>query len=205
MPRRPSIDVGLTGGIATGKSSALMEFKRLGAETISLDDVTHELLGEPKIAARVAGRFGRDVLDSKGRVDRKTLGAKVFAKPAELKALERILHPIIRRRAAGRLAKSRKSIRVVDVPLLFEKGLEKDYDVTMVVYATPAEQSRRLIRRDAMSRAEAGRRIALQWPIDRKAEKADVVLDNRGPLPKLRRSVGEYFKAFELLTQSPTR
>jgi dephospho-CoA kinase len=202
MPKRPSIDVGLTGGIATGKSAALAEFKRLGAETISMDEITHELLGEPKVAARVARRFGRDVLDSKGRVDRKALGAKVFGRRSELTGLERILHPLIRRRSEQRLAKSRRAIRVVDVPLLFEKDLQREYDVTMLVYAKPAVQSRRLKARDGMSAAEAARRIRLQWPIDRKVELADVVLDNGGSLPQLRRRVGEYYKAFELLTQS---
>ena len=194
-----ALKVGLTGGIASGKSTVLAEFARLGAETVDADRLAHEILAEASTAKKAARRFGRGVLGPDGRVDRKALGRKVFGKPAELKALERLLHPEILRRMELKLKRSRKPVAVADVPLLFEKGLAKRFDLTLTVAAPRSVQLRRLKARDKMGPAEALRRVRLQWPLERKTDLSDVVLDNAGPWNKVKPLVKQYYKAFELL------
>src|SRR5208282_1727603 len=112
--------IGLTGGIGTGKSSLLAAFTRLGAATMSLDDVSHRLSrkGTP-LYRRIVRPFGTDSLDSSGEIDRRALGRKVFAHPALRRQLERATHPAILREMRRFIAGSRRPVTVVDVPLLF--------------------------------------------------------------------------------------
>ena len=191
--------VGLTGGIASGKSKVLSEFAKLGAEAVDADRLAHEALAAPQMARRVARRFGREVLGPDGKVDRRALGGKVFGRPAELRALERMLHPVVLKRMEAALKRSRRPVAVADVPLLFEKGLAKRFDLTLTVSAPEAARLKRLKARDGMGRAEALRRMRLQWPMSRKTGLSDVVLDNAEPWSRVRPVVREYFKAFELL------
>jgi dephospho-CoA kinase len=195
-----ALKVGLTGGLAAGKSTVLAELKRLGAEVFDADAIVHELLAEPATSKKVARRFGKEVLDERGRVDRKALGAKVFGRPAELKALEKLLHPEVMRRMESGLRRSKKAVAVGDVPLLFEKGLEGRFDLTMTVSAPESAQLARLAAR-GMPRAEAKRRIKLHWSGARKEGLSDVVLDNAGPWKRVKPVVREYYKAFELLAR----
>jgi dephospho-CoA kinase len=196
-----TLRIGLTGGLASGKSTVLAELARLGADTMCADDTAHELLKEKAFSARVARRFGRDVLAASGGVDRKALGAKVFGRPGELKALERILHPEIRRRMNSRMAASKKPVAVADVPLLFEKGLEAHYDLTVAVTAPESVRAARLKKRDGMAPAAARRRMRLLWPDERKAAKADVVIDNGRPWAKVKPELRGYYEGFELLAR----
>ena len=200
VPEVRKLVIGLTGGIATGKTTVLKELARLGADAFSTDDIAHDVLKRGGPAYRgVVRRFGRDVLAPSGEIDRKALGRVVFGDRARLRVLERLTHPYIRRAWLARARSSPGPVTVVDVPLLFEKGLEKHFDLTYLVYADPRTQARRLRSRDGLGAREAARRIALQWPTDRKARLADVVLDNRRPPAALKRTLREHAAAFRLL------
>ncbi len=195
--------IGLTGGIGTGKTTVLNELRRLGADAFSTDDIAHEVLLKKGPAYRgVVRRFGRGVLGPSGEIDRKALGKVVFRDRAALASLERLTHPHIRRAWLRRTRASRAPVVVVDVPLLFEKGLQTDFDLTLMVNARRSTQARRLRRRDGMGPREAGRRIALQWANDKKARLADVVVDNEAPLAALRKTLKGQMAAYTLLAQA---
>jgi dephospho-CoA kinase len=181
--------VGLTGGIGTGKSSALAEFERCGAATVSLDQIAREQAkpGREGFSA-VVRAFGRGVLGPDGRIDRAALGGKVFRDPAALRKLERATHPAILREMK-RLVAGMKGVVVVDVPLLFEKKLGGGFDATLLVDCPPAEQLRRVARRDGFSPAEARRRMKAQLPLAAKRRLADFTLDNDGTKDALRAKV----------------
>jgi dephospho-CoA kinase len=192
--------VGLSGGIGTGKSEALRAFRGLGAATLCLDEVAHSVLakGGPAYAA-VRRAFGRDVLGADGEIDRRALGRAVFAAPRLRWRLERLTHPAILARMRRRVRAHKRGLLVVDAPLLFEGGLEKEFDLTAVVTASRLNRGRRLSRRDGLPRRELRRRMAAQLPLAQKARRADVVISNDGSLGELRRKVREYHKAFELI------
>ncbi len=174
----PRFVVGLTGGIGTGKSTALAEFSRRGAAVVSLDEIARAQVGPGGAGWKMIVRaFGRGVLDASGEVDRRALGARVFRDAAARRRLERATHPLILRELDKRTARL-SGVVVVDVPLLFEKRLERRFDATVLVACRPAEQLRRVRRRDRLSAAEAARRIRAQWPLRRKRARADFTLDN---------------------------
>jgi len=202
-----SLRVALTGGIATGKTTVLQEFARLGARTVSADEVAHEVLADPRLARRVARLFGPGVLGPGGRVDRRALGRVVFSRPRALAALERLTHPLVLRRMEALISRGngRAPVVVADVPLLFEKGLEGRFDLRLVVWASRADQLRRLRSRDGLGAPEARRRLALQWPVDAKARRADAVLDNSRPWSRVRPEVREVYEALRLLSHGARR
>lgn len=180
---------GLTGGIGTGKSSALAEFEALGAPTLSLDRIAREQARPGRAGYRAIVRaFGRRVLDAGGEIDRRALGAKVFGHPAARRKLERVTHPLILREMA-RLLSRLNGVVVVDAPLLFEAGLRDLFDATFLVACRPAEQLRRVRRRDGLTAVQARRRMAAQWPLARKRALADYVIDNDGTPASLRAKV----------------
>ena len=186
-PRR--FVVGLTGGIGTGKSSALAEFEELGAATLSLDHLAREQAKPGREGWKmIVKAFGRGILDASGKIDRRGLGARVFRREAARRKLERATHPAILREMS-RLVSRMKGVVVVDVPLLFEKSLQERFDATLLVACRPAEQVRRVVRRDKLSAAEARRRIKAQWPLKDKRRLADLTLDNDGTPVRLRAQV----------------
>lgn len=194
--------IGLTGGIAAGKSLALRQFSRCGARTISLDDIAREQArkGGPAYRAIVSA-FGPAVLGAGGEIDRRGLGRRVFVSTAARRKLERLTHPLILREMRRRIKKEGGGRRpcVVDVPLLFEAGLEKEFDLTMLIAAKKKVQMSRLMKRDRLSRSEAGSRIAAQMPLSAKERRADVVVSNAGPRKNFRRSITQYYRALELI------
>ena len=191
--------MGLTGGIGTGKSAALAEFERRGAAVFSLDRIAHEQARRGREGYRAIVRvFGRGILDEKGRIDRSALGELVFRDKAARARLERAAHPPILRemdRLVGRL----RGVVVVDVPLLFEKGLQDRFDATVLVCCRPQTQVRRVVKRDGLSAAEARRRMAVQWPLARKRALADYEIDNDGSLSELRARVKSLHSELTLL------
>jgi dephospho-CoA kinase len=194
------LTIGLTGGIGAGKSSALELFARSGAKTLSLDALAHELSAKGRPVHRsIVRAFGRSILNSQGEIDRRALGKKVFSSRPLLKKLERATHPLIRKEMRRRVSGSSRRVVVVDVPLLFEGGLHKDFDVTVLVSAKRETRISRVKRRDGLSRAEVLRRICAQMPERKKRAAADVVIDNDGTIARLGRSVREYQDAFELI------
>jgi len=182
--RRPFLLVGLTGGIATGKSTVSEIFRRLGCEVIDADLLAREVVepGEPAFAEIVA-EFGPDVLGPDGRLDRKRLGAVVFADPARRRRLEAITHPRIRIKFAERLqeliARGFAGLVIFDAPVMIESGNYTHMDRLVVVATDPATQRARAVGRDG-DRADVERRIASQMPIAEKAKLADYVVDNSG-------------------------
>lgn len=176
--------VGLTGGIATGKSTFAAALRARGVPVVDADALAREVVraGSPALGEIVAA-FGEGVLDPQGALDRKKLGAIVFADPEARRRLEAITHPAIRRGmldATARLAAAGHDLVFYDAPLLFEVGLEGALDAVAVVWAPRDVQLARVVRRDGITLAEADARLAAQLPIDEKALRADFVVENAG-------------------------
>jgi dephospho-CoA kinase len=183
--------VGLTGGIASGKSTVADELARLGALVIDADRLAREVVdpGTPELA-KVAERFPDTVVD--GRLDRARLAAVVFADPQARRDLERIIHPAVRKRAAE-LEQSAPpgSVVVHVIPLLVETGQESDFDLCVVVDVDHETQLSRLLARDGMTRAEAEARIGAQATREQRLAAADVVIDNSGSVTQLREQIDD--------------
>lgn len=182
---RPFLLVGLTGGIATGKSTVADIFRALGCVVIDADVLAREVVepGEPAFQELVA-EFGRQALQPDGALDRKKLGAIVFADAEKRKRLEAITHPAIRSRLArlleGLTAQKFEGIVIFDAALIVESGNYKTMDRLVVVTAGEETQAARLMARDGIGRAEALGKIRSQMPLSEKVKLADHVIDNRG-------------------------
>ena len=165
------LTIGLTGGIAAGKSEALAAFERLGAATISSDAVVHELLESEPLLGRLVERWGAEVAPG-GTVDRARIGEIVFADPEQLTWLEAQIHPLVGERIGAWLASlpAETEIAVVEVPLLFESGMEEVFDTTVAVVT--ADEVRRE-RAEARGHALVDEREARQLAQDEKAARAD--------------------------------
>jgi dephospho-CoA kinase len=177
--------VGLTGGIATGKSTVTRMFQDLGCVVIDADVLAREVVERGEAAYRaIVEEFGPEVLLPGGGLDRKKLGAVVFADSARRRRLEAITHPEIRARFARRLAELEADgfdgIVIFDAPVMIESGSYRMVDRLVVVAADGAIQATRLQARDAIGPAEAQRKIGSQMPVAEKAALADYVIDNSG-------------------------
>jgi dephospho-CoA kinase len=183
--------IGLTGGIGAGKSEALAAFGRLGAETLSTDGLTRDLLGEDEVRDRLVERWGEAVAPG-GVVDRDRVAEIVFARPEELGWLEGLLHPMVGERVLSwrRQLDDPVEVAVVEVPLLFESGMEDAFDSTVAVIAEDEVRKRRLGER-ALSGLEG--RSSRQLSQAEKAARADHVIRNDGTLAELERSVQAVF------------
>ena len=176
--------VGLTGGIATGKSTVAEVFRRLGCVVIDADVLAREVVvpGAPAYDD-IVGAFGRGVLQPDGTLDRQKLGAIVFAAPAKRERLEAITHPRIRERFVQTLAdleaRDFTGVVVFDAPVMIESGNHKSMDRLVVVTTDEATQRARALARDG-SPEDVERRIASQMPLSEKAKLADYVIDNSG-------------------------
>ena len=191
--------IGLTGGIACGKSTVSTELRKRGATIIDADALAHELSQphQPLFHAYVQ-RFGREIVTEGGTLDRAAVARRVFADPAVRAEVEAIAHPIIRREAEERLrvaAQAQKRAAVLDVPLLFEAGWDTLADEIWVVALPREEQLARLLTRDkGMTEREARARIAAQMPLAEKCARADVVIDNSGTVEEIREYIGKLWK-----------
>lgn len=193
MSRQGLYRVGLTGGIASGKSTVANMLRELGAVVIDTDGLAREvtLPGSPALR-ELSNRYGSGILNENGSLRRDAVGRIVFADPGERKWLEELLHPLIRERAeqlAAAAAREGRRIVFFDVPLLYETGWNAWVDEVWTVYAPVEVQRQRLQRRDGYSKTEIAARIAAQWPIDEKARRADMVIDNSGSPAQTRQQV----------------
>ncbi len=181
------LTIGLTGGIAAGKSESLAAFERLGAATISSDLVVHELLDSEPLLGRLTERWGEEVAPD-GRVDRAKIGEIVFADPEQLTWLEAQIHPLVGERIGSWLVSLPNSVKVavVEVPLLFESEMEKVFDTTVAVVT--ADDVRRA-RAEARGHTLVGERDARQLVQEEKASRADHVVENDGSLEDLERAL----------------
>jgi dephospho-CoA kinase len=179
------LTIGLTGGIAAGKSEALAAFGRLGAATISSDAVVHELLETEPLLPRLVERWGRKVAPG-GRVDRDRIGSIVFADPDELSWLEAQIHPLVGKRIGTWLTSlpPDAEIAVVEVPLLFEAGMDGAFDTTVAVIAS--DEVRRE-RSEGRGHALVDEREARQLAQEEKAARAEHVVQNDGSVADLER------------------
>jgi len=191
--------IGLTGGIATGKSTVSAMLAELGAAVVDADQVAREVVlpGEPALR-QVAETFGQAVLNEDGTLNRKKLGEIVFADEMKRKALEAILHPAIRQVMNDRIDRLEREnpgrLVVADIPLLYETGLDARYPEVLVVYVPPDVQLERLMKRDGLTEAKARERLNAQLPIDEKKKRADWVIDNSGTLEETRRQVLDFWR-----------
>jgi dephospho-CoA kinase len=181
------LKIGLTGGIAAGKSEALKAFARLGAATLSSDEVVHELLESELLRERLAERWGPDVIGEDG-VNRVKIGEIVFADPEELSWLEEQIHPLVQEQTAGWLLSlpADTAVAVVEVPLLFEAGSDKAFDTTVAVVT--ADEVRRE-RAAARGHALVDEREARQLTQPEKAARAEHVVENDGSVEDLERAL----------------
>jgi dephospho-CoA kinase len=184
------ITVGLTGSIATGKTEVAKLFAAEGIPVFDSDAEVHALYAG-KAAAELLGRtFPGVVVD--GRIDRQRLGQAVLGSPEDLKKLESLIHPLVRKRQEDFIAhwqKQRVSIVVLDIPLLFETGREKELDYVIVVSADEGIQRERAMARPGMTEEKLASILARQMPDAEKRGRADFVIENSGSLEQLRRQV----------------
>lgn len=198
--------IGITGGIATGKSTVLAIFAELGAVTVSADDIARKVLARNTPAyEEVVERFGEGVLTPDHDIDRAALASIIFANPDARQILNDITHPHIIAEIRREIEQFRKyppspdAILCVEIPLLIECGLEKIVDEVLLVAAEHGTQVSRLTSRSGISSEEALRRIDAQMPLDRKIERADRVIWNNGSRDSLRSSVQAVWDEIRLL------
>ena len=194
----PKYLIGLTGNIATGKSTVARMLEDLGATVIDADALVHELQrkGTPVYDAIVA-TFGSGILDQAGEIDRKALGSIVFADPEKLRVLESIVHPAVLSESMRRITEAATRIVVYEAIKLIEAGRAEMCDALWVVTARSEVQLQRLMRDRNMSETDARQRIEVQPPQGEKIKRATVVIDNSGSLEEARRQVTSAFQAIE--------
>jgi dephospho-CoA kinase len=188
--------IGITGNLASGKSSVTALFKKRGARVFDADEAARKALkkGSPFYAA-VVKIFGRDFLDKKGEIDRRRLAARVFSKPADLKKLNTLLHPgvIIQCLLLIEELKDKEGVLALDVPLLYEARMEGLADQVVVVRSSDKDMIARAVKK-GVPRELAKDILASQWPMKKKAAKADFIVDNRGSAADLDRQVGKIWE-----------
>ncbi|MGN1279425.1 MAG: dephospho-CoA kinase [Limosilactobacillus sp.] len=187
--------IGLTGGIASGKSTVSNLLRQAGLPIVDADQVTRQVQ-RPGSAAldKLAAAFGRQVIRPDGGLDRAALGHQIFADPAARQELNQIMQPIIREaiwQAVDTLKKQGVPCIVLDIPLLYEQHYDEDCDLVVVVTVRPETELERLMARNHYSAAAAQARIAAQMPLSVKAARADVVIDNDGGIEQTRRQVAQ--------------
>lgn len=182
---------GLTGGIASGKSTAAAVLAAAGAHLIDADRIAREIVrrGTP-FYERILAHFGRSIAGTDGELDRRRLAAVVFSDPRERAVLEAIVHPGVREECARRVEAIRRTspaaVTILDVPLLFEAGMDRGLAAVIVVYVPEQIQIERLMRRDHLASEEALARIRAQMPLDQKRARATHVIDNSGTFEQTR-------------------
>lgn len=187
--------IGITGGIASGKSTIARLLARRGIPVVDADQVARRVVraGSPALA-EIKSAFGTQVIGPDGRLDRSALAEIVFSSPTSRKRLERITHPRILRAIARRLAAIRNRpqpppVAAAVIPLLYEVAACDLVDRVIVAWTSPQEQLRRLISRDRLSPAQARQRIKSQMPLDRKKALADFVVDTSGTFENTERQL----------------
>jgi dephospho-CoA kinase len=190
--------IGLTGGIATGKSHVRAVFEALGVPTIDADVLARDAVAPGSAAFEaVKTRFGPAVLDATGALDRKKLGDVVFADQQARRDLEAIIHPRVVEtidRWFSSLDPAAHRFAIADVPLIYEAGREGDYDAMIVTACEPDTQIRRVVARDGITEAEARQRIAAQMPLAEKVRRADYVIRTDGLVANTNAQVHDVYR-----------
>jgi dephospho-CoA kinase len=195
---------GLTGGIASGKSTASAVLAEAGARVIDADQIARETVRKgTAVYVDIVAHFGRGILLPDGEIDRRRLGEIVFNDPDEKQVLEDFIHPWVREETARRLERIRcdepDAVVILEVPLLFETGMHHGLEEVIVVYVPEAVQLARLMARDRLAPAEALARIGSQMPIERKKALATRVIDNSGSRERTRARALDVYRSLRLL------
>jgi dephospho-CoA kinase len=203
MPR----NFGLTGGIASGKSTVARILEELGAKVIDADRVGHELLRRSHpVHQQVVARFGQGILRPDGEIDRKLLGSIVFADPERLRELSAIVHPNLIARvdelAAGLHAGHAEAVIVVDAAVIYEAGVADRFAKILVAWCRPEQQIERLMAKTGLSREDALRRVASQIPSEEKRRRADYVIDCSGSLAETRTQAEALYPELKRLAEA---
>lgn len=191
---KDTIVVGLTGGIASGKSAVLHEFSKLGAKVIDADKISREISapGSP-VWKRIVKIFGNDILLHDSTIDRKKLAEIIFKNASKRKILEKITHPAIIEKINNLTASlargAKQKVIMVDIPLLYEKKLDKLFDKVIVVWVPQKMQISRLRRRDGLTHSQIRSRMKAQLPLSIKRSRADIVIDNSAGIATVRKQV----------------
>jgi len=185
--------IGITGSLGTGKSTVAKMFAELGAKVLDADRIAHQQMLPGAVCFRpIVNTFGKDILVA-GRIDRKKISAHVFRNIKQLRKLEQIVHPAVRKVILTKIRHyknhRRKRVVVVDIPLLFESKLNRYVDFIIVVKASRAKQILRATKKLGMTKIEALRRIRAQMPLRQKIRLADIIIDNDGALMKTKKQV----------------
>lgn len=190
--------LGLTGGIASGKSTVSQYFKEKGVPVIDADDVSRQVVEPGTVGLeRVVAVFGADVLQPDGRLNRKKLGSIVFNDKEKLNQLNRLLHREIRKKILAEIDHYKEKdtpFIVADIPLLFETDYEDYMSQVMTVFVPPAVQIERLMSRDQLTKSEAEHRMDTQLPLYIKAQLSDIVIDNSGTIEDTYRQIDRWLK-----------
>jgi dephospho-CoA kinase len=178
--------IGLTGGIASGKSTVSKWLIDHGYPVIDADEISRQVVepGEPALE-QIAAQFGSQMIRPTGELDRRKLGTLVFQNSEKRALLDSLLHPLIRRQmleTLDRLERGGARVVFLDIPLLFENGLDAWADKTIVVSVTEDNQLKRLMARNSLTADQARARIASQMPLSEKVNRADAVIDNNGSI-----------------------
>ena len=195
--------IGLTGGIAAGKSTVAKLWTSLGGLEVDADVLAREVVAPGTLGAeKLKLEFGSQFFDSDGNLDRKALGALVFQDPTALKKLESIIHPLVRARALELLHKApRDALMIYTVPLLVEANVDLPFDVIVSIEAPEEQRIQRLIESRGLSRDEALARVASQASGEQRSSKAHYILDSGKPLPELLLEAKKLWHEFETLSK----
>lgn len=192
--------IGLTGGIATGKSTVADLFRKEQIPVIDADTIAHQaLVASSPVFQKLVHEFGKEVVGFDGNIDRAKLGKKIFQNKDLRLKLDSIVHPFVRAQVAlekEKLSQQGVKIAIYDVPLLFEKNMQKDFDQIIVVSCDPQLQKSRLMKRNSLSDLEAQQRISAQLPLSEKIKHADFVIQNNGSLQELQQQVEKVRRSF---------
>lgn len=191
--------LGLTGGIATGKSTVSKLFAKEGITVLDSDLIAHDLMKKDREAyKKIVSHFKEDILDEEKEIDRRKLSKIVFNNYDELKHLNRIVHPLVRKFILSYIRKSEEKLIVLDVPLLFEAKFDEICDKILVVSCSYEKQIKRIMERNNITEKEAVLRINSQMPLNKKISKASFVIDNSYTLSDLEK---EFSKLYALIKE----
>lgn len=194
-----TIVLGLTGGIASGKSTVSQHFKSLNIEVVDADLIAREVMraGQP-VVKKIAEIFGKEILDSDGEINRQRLGKIIFNSKIKRDQLNKLVQRKIRDNIIeqrNKLLEEDKEIIILDIPLLYEQNYDEFVDDVMLVYVDTATQKKRLMKREShLSETEALNRIKAQIPLDKKAKKADIIVDNSRTIKETTDQVDSWLK-----------
>ncbi|WWY82357.1 dephospho-CoA kinase [Pediococcus pentosaceus] len=185
-----TVIVGLTGGIAMGKTTISQSLKSKAIPVVDADQIAHEILTVDEVKVKLMDTFGESILDKNQNIDRRKLGPIVFNDQRQLEKLNIIVQPYIRTEIVRQLDTfSASKVVVLDAPVLFEQGYEKMVDYLMVIKTSAQIQVERLMQRDSLNEIDAQKRIQAQMPIEEKVKKADIVIDTSGTIEETQSQV----------------